>query len=619
MLALAVIATLSLVLSGAAASAGTGTADGTKPLKPHLPAWDEKHGGKWPAAPMLLYPDPATYRTSHIGQYMVTKPVTGLRAYAEFEPAGHMIIAWDVGIYDTIFLGMIKAVYKTTTVIMLYDGTSAKTNIVNQLKAEGFTTTEINDTTKFLFVQTPLDAFWTRDYGPIPAVDANGNYVMVDFQYYWERVYDDGSPYAVAQALLTGGVTIERPDLKYEGGNFMTNGKGLCMASKGAIWNNLPDDDTAVSTVFHDYLGCEKTVFLKPLAGEGTTHIDMFAKIMDETTVIVGKYEYTQDCTDALILDENAALLENTTTVDGKPLKVVRIPMPDNADGVWRTYTNSLLVNNIALVPVYANYQTYEAEALKVYQDTLPGWTIVPIASDDIIPDGGAMHCITMTTPKPPYQKLTDPAALCGSTAYTCVQAGCGGITTQGSCDGNTEIWCQNGSPQSYDCAAPCYMVNNGDPCEQKCGLNGSSYDCTDAITCQCVPSCANKECGPDGCAGVCGVCTSGRSCNASGKCEITADGGTPDSGPDAGVQDSGNDGGSPDTGDHDAGIADSGSTDAGTADAGATDAGRHDAGTPDGGTTAEKDGANSEEDTGSPAETPGGSEGGCSCATIEL
>jgi hypothetical protein len=35
-------------------------------------------------------------------------------------------------------------------------------------------------------------------------------------------------------------------------------------------------------------------------------------------------------------------------------------------------------------------------------------------------------------------------------------------------------------------------------------------YQCLDA----CVPSCAGKECGPDGCGGVCGTCATGLKCN---------------------------------------------------------------------------------------------------------
>lgn len=41
-----------------------------------------------------------------------------------------------------------------------------------------------------------------------------------------------------------------------------------------------------------------------------------------------------------------------------------------------------------------------------------------------------------------------------------------------------------------------------------------------------CVPNCAGKECGDDGCGGECGPCTNGKSCSSAFKCEgsVTAD-----------------------------------------------------------------------------------------------
>jgi agmatine/peptidylarginine deiminase len=596
-----------------------------KPFKPKLPAWDDKHGTRVPA--LMLWDQYSTYRNNHIERYVITQPpAAGVRAYGEFEPAKHMLLEWIPGYYDDLFVQMILPTYQNTTVVLFHDGTQDKNGIISRLQNAGVPSSAINNPDRFVFVNAPVDSIWTRDCGPVPAVDASGKSLMIDFQYYWERVYDDGIPYYAGQSL---GATVYRPSMKFEGGNFMANGKGLCMATEGAVWNNLPAEKKTTEKIFHDYLGCEKTVFLKPLAGEGTTHIDMYSKIMDETTVIVGEYDYGEDCANATILDENAALLENTTTVDGKPLRVLRIPMPDNSDGVWRTYTNSLLVNNVALVPVYANDRTHEARALAVYRTALPGWTIVPIDSDDIIPDGGAMHCITMTTPAAAFTPVGQPSNLCGNT-YTCSASGCGSITAGGYCDGNAAIWCEGGVAQFYDCATPCSLVYGGYPCEQECGLSGGNADCTTKFSCQCpdecasgetgcdasatqswkcqfdsadqcwrrsfldcnggvcsggqcggcIPDCAGKECGPDGCGGLCGQCLPDEVCEADQLChqKPPVDGGTPDAGADTGYSDSGSDASD---GSHpsDAGKADAGADGGPVTGDGGTDAGKADAG----------------------------------------
>ncbi|MCX7957826.1 MAG: agmatine deiminase family protein, partial [Deltaproteobacteria bacterium] len=282
-----------------------------------------------------------------------------------------------------------------------------------------------------------------------------------------------------------------------------------------------------------------------------------------------------QDCINYNILEENYSILLKTTTVDGKPLKIVRIPMPDNSDGVWRTYTNSLFVNNIALVPVYSQHKTYETEAIEAYKTALGNnWKIITIDSEEIIPDGGAIHCITMTVPDFSLVKFqNDPEPLCGN-SINCSPSGCGTITTKGECDGDVVLWCESNAPNFYDCSSPCNMVPNGYPCEQRCEYNNQSgyYDCISDFQClqcidecktgekgckdsntqwvcagdtdqdgcneiktincnpgetcrngicqsECTPDCTGKECGDDGCGNACGFCKQNEYCGSDSKC----------------------------------------------------------------------------------------------------
>ncbi|GMV40580.1 MAG: hypothetical protein AMXMBFR64_22960 [Myxococcales bacterium] len=53
------------------------------------------------------------------------------------------------------------------------------------------------------------------------------------------------------------------------------------------------------------------------------------------------------------------------------------------------------------------------------------------------------------------------------------------------------------------------------DGCGGVCGTCGAGQDCVSG-TCQggCAPSCAGKVCGPDGCGGSCGDCAPGQTCN---------------------------------------------------------------------------------------------------------
>ncbi len=434
------------------------------------------------------------FRSSHIELYRITEPPsTEVRAVAEFEPASILLLTYFPGYYDKVYKGIISSVIDSVKIYFFYNSTSMKNAIIKNLKLWGISDTSINN--NVVFIYTEVDSVWTRDSGPNPIVSLDGKYGIIDFRYYPDRYYDDKIPTELANLLS---LNVFRPSMDFEGGNFMTNGKGLCMATKGSIWENLPLRDDDIKRIFANYMGCQKIVFLKPLAGEGTTHIDMFAKFTSEDTILLGKYDFSQDCINYDILEENYNALLKTTTTDGRPLKIIRIPMPDNSDGVWRTYTNSLFVNNIALVPVYSRHKTYEAEALDAYKTALGNnWKIVPIDSEEIIPDGGAIHCITMTIPDFSLIKFqNDPKPLCGN--YTnCNPSGCGSITPKGECDGDVVVWCENNIPYFYDCSSLCNSVPNGYPCEQRCEYNSQKgyYDCISEYQCvNCIDECKIGE-----------------------------------------------------------------------------------------------------------------------------
>jgi agmatine/peptidylarginine deiminase len=71
--------------------------------------------------------------------------------------------------------------------------------------------------------------------------------------------------------------------------------------------------------------------------------------------------------------------------------------MPPTHDGLWPTYTNVVYLNRTLLVPTYSFVPpSVEEKMLRVYQELLPGWKIVPIASDPLLEDYGSLHCATL-------------------------------------------------------------------------------------------------------------------------------------------------------------------------------------------------------------------------------
>ena len=140
----------------------------------------------------------------------------------------------------------------------------------------------------------------------------------------------------------------------------------------------------------------------------------------------------------------------------------------------------------------------------------------------------------------------------------------CGSITSEGCCDGQTLKFCNKGAlwtescPEGHECrwnpyGGGYYCAEEGkglaaDPtgqfpncpggclpaCQGKeCGDDGCSgvcgtcdapqEQCVNGI-CKCFPSCEGKNCGSDGCGGECGTCPDGYACDQSNECKPDCD-----------------------------------------------------------------------------------------------
>jgi hypothetical protein len=60
-------------------------------------------------------------------------------------------------------------------------------------------------------------------------------------------------------------------------------------------------------------------------------------------------------------------------------------------------------------------------------------------------------------------------------------------------------------------CSSTCEDKECGpDGCGGECGVCAANAVCTIEAKCQCIPDCKEKECGDDGCGGSCGDCDDG-------------------------------------------------------------------------------------------------------------
>ena len=345
--------------------------------------------------------------------YGVTDAPSGrLRAIAEFEPADGVLIAWS-GDLSVFFADLVQAIGDASTVYIVTPDLSYTGALRDYLLEERV------DLSNTKFFEYAHEAFWARDYGPWVVETSDGSPAFVDVGYYPDRQRDDAIPTLVGAYF---DVPTYRPDFAAEGGNFMANGEGVCAVTNWMLQQNGLSSGGPLEQRLRDYMGCDQTVIVERLDGEGTGHIDMFAKFLSPGVVLVGDYDSRVEPVNAAILDRNAAQFARVVRPNGRRLQVVRIPMPRAGHPVYRSYTNSLLINGVAVVPIYDTDRGLEDEVVRIYRQALPaGYEINLVDSSDIIEYGGAVHCVTMgfqtgsvrpgglTTPDPEPEPEPDP------------------------------------------------------------------------------------------------------------------------------------------------------------------------------------------------------------------
>lgn len=308
------------------------------------------------------------------------------------------------------------------------------------------------------FVRLPLatDSIWSRDYGPLatlPTPDYSGpklDYKLLNSFYYPDRRQDDRVPVSLSRILNSplGPLTektvfTSQLSLALEGGNLMCTHE-RCFSSRSVVERNVGQtfrnsrpirSEQDILNEFASQLS-QKSHFVNALPGEATGHIDMWAKFLDEKTLLI--HALSEATIQALPTAEQAQAREIQTFLEIQAtgqdsngteqpdslyqqakaaipgLKIVRLPMPApmlyQGALLVRSYTNSLLVNGTALLPQYkslpenANYP--DVKMLKAYEDSVAqtyqaaGYQIKWIPSDSWIVSGGAVHCVTMQIPK---------------------------------------------------------------------------------------------------------------------------------------------------------------------------------------------------------------------------
>jgi agmatine deiminase len=352
----------------------------------------------WSQTDHRISPDEKLLMPSYIQQVETRQPngITQppsypVRASAEWEEIDGLMIAWTD--FTTILTQIAMAAQSETQVIILCtDSNSVKST----LTSAGVPLTNIH------YKITSFNSIWCRDYGQWNVYKNDVDSLsLIDWIYNRPRPADDAIPSAIENytGLPMYQTTIAPYNLIHTGGNFMCDGFGTGFSSKLILDENPSKTESQIDTIMKLFMGIDRYIKMETLPFDAIHHIDMHIKLLDEETLLVG--QYPAGTADGPQIEANLQyVLTNFNSVFGTPYKVIRIPMPPDAqgdypdqNGDYRTYTNSVFVNKTVILPTYS--PQYDTTAIRIYREALPGYTITGINCNSIIPSLGAIHCIT--------------------------------------------------------------------------------------------------------------------------------------------------------------------------------------------------------------------------------
>jgi len=317
-------------------------------------------------------------------------PAEPVRCVAEFEPQEgvHLSYATISIPSQGLWCDIIRECQEVGVVyITVHPGSLGQ--CLNVLQSHGVTLENI----EFQICNT--NGCWTRDFGGHYVWgETTGDFAMIDQIYYPLRRYDDAIP--SIQAGLWH-MNYYEAGLRHEGGNFMSDGHGTVMCSDVLYSNNTTWSPAQCREALRDYYGADTTYVFQRIVMDPTGHIDLWAKMLNDTTVMVAQMQ--PDDSNYELVEAHAAAIAQIPTVYGTPFQVVRCPMPP-VQQYWgryyKSFLNSLIFNGKVLVPIYGQFPELSQQALTIYQAAMPDYEVIGIDCDPIAYQGGAIHCITI-------------------------------------------------------------------------------------------------------------------------------------------------------------------------------------------------------------------------------
>lgn len=265
-----------------------------------------------------------------------------------------------------------------------------------------------------LIVEPPSNDTWARDHAFISLTDDSGQALLLDFKFNgWGEKFPSDLDNAINRRLYDEGRVMgeyrDCLDFVLEGGSIESDGCGTVFTTSCCLLaphRNQPLKREQIADELKRRLCARRIVWIDhgQLTGDDTDgHIDTLVRICpDDTLLYVGCDDpHDEQYCELRLMEEQLLTLR---TLDGRPYRLVKLPMPrpiydDDGQRLPATYANFLVVNGAVICPTYGQ-PDLDAEALRLIGQAFPGRDVIGIDSRPIIRQHGSIHCCTMQYPK---------------------------------------------------------------------------------------------------------------------------------------------------------------------------------------------------------------------------
>ncbi len=335
---------------------------------------------------------------------------------AEWEPHAATWLAWPHNRRDwpgkfapipLVYAEIIRHLGRCERVEVIVEDPAAEAKARKALARSGALSDQVR------FHPWPTDRIWVRDSG-CTFVRTDSGLGAVKWRFNAWAKYPDWQRDEAIGRLMAGAAGVDPREARHggrpvvlEGGSIDVNGRGTLITTEECLLGEAQQrnpglDRAGYERVFAEHLGVTRVIWLeRGIRGDDTHgHVDDITRFVAADTVVTA-IQPDPAHPDHAPLQENLRRLRAATDQDGRPLRVLELPMPGpvSFDGAHlpASYANFYIANGLVLVPVFNDRG--DRLALNLLAELFPDREVVGIYAGDLVLGFGALHCMTQQQP----------------------------------------------------------------------------------------------------------------------------------------------------------------------------------------------------------------------------